>query len=348
MAAGTTTSAPSGGADGTARLTAERLAGERLFWATVKDSEDPADLEAYRSRYPGGTYEALAVNRLERLKGADAPADQIVASAAHDPAGAADAPAVQTDPATAEATLNLTRADRRSIQAGLASLGFDPGPTDGLFGRKTRAALSAWQEATGEATSGRLTAAEAGVLKAAGDQALRELAEIERKKREAHERAVREERARAEAESRARAVAERRTHAEAEAERRALGGKEQREREARARIVREESAYRATIIIEPGNEGNYDRALGVCRKIVADQTTAAQQAQIDSIITGVSGFGANTRESPGIGAVAGAFAGLAKAITSAPPNSEEVTRRRFLNCLKDASRNDALWIVIER
>ena len=328
------------------RLTAEQLAAERLaaerellFWESVKDSDDPAEFEAYRSRYPGGTYEALAVNRLDRLRrAAESSADKIVAPAAQYSADAETAPAVPTDPAAAEAALHLSRADRRAVQAGLASLGFDPGPADGLFGKRTRSALSAWQAAKGEAATGWLMAAEAGVLTAAGEEALRELAEKERKEREA--------RARAEAERQARAEAERRTRAEAE--RRELEERERREREARARIVREEPAYRATIIIEPGNEGNYDRALGVCRKIVADQTTAAQQAQIDSIITGVGGFGANATESPGIGAVAGAFAGLAKAITSAPQNSEEEVRRKFLNCLKDASRNDALWIVIER
>ena len=55
------------------RLTAEQLATQRLaaerellFWESVKDSTDPADLQAYLDRYPGGTYEVLARNRLRR------------------------------------------------------------------------------------------------------------------------------------------------------------------------------------------------------------------------------------------------------------------------------------------
>ena len=42
------------------RLEAERLAVERLFWQSVKDSEDPADIQAYLDKYPEGEFSALA------------------------------------------------------------------------------------------------------------------------------------------------------------------------------------------------------------------------------------------------------------------------------------------------
>ena len=61
---GAAPAAPPAGAGGPSdRLTAEQLAAERVFWESVKDSGDPEDLEAYRERYPGGTYAALAANR---------------------------------------------------------------------------------------------------------------------------------------------------------------------------------------------------------------------------------------------------------------------------------------------
>ena len=41
---------------------------ELLFWASVKDSKDPADFEAYLKTYPNGTYVTLAHNRLRQLK----------------------------------------------------------------------------------------------------------------------------------------------------------------------------------------------------------------------------------------------------------------------------------------
>ena len=52
---------------GDKRLTAEELAAERVFWESVKDSEHAADFEAYLQQFPGGTYDALAQNKLKRL-----------------------------------------------------------------------------------------------------------------------------------------------------------------------------------------------------------------------------------------------------------------------------------------
>ena len=65
------------------------------------------------------------------------------------------------DGAAAEAALDLTREDRRRIQSSLAAQGFDPGPADGVFGRRTRAAIGRWQGSRGEAPTGFLDAAAA-------------------------------------------------------------------------------------------------------------------------------------------------------------------------------------------
>ena len=62
------------------------------------------------------------------------------------------------DGAALETALGLTRADRRLIQSSLAAQGFDPGPADGVFGRRTRAAISQWQAARGEEPTGYLNA----------------------------------------------------------------------------------------------------------------------------------------------------------------------------------------------
>ena len=85
---------PVGDGSASERLTAEALAAERVFWESVKDSEDPADLQAYLDRYPGGAYEVLARNRLRRL------------------AGAAASPLSSPSPAVPEATAE-------SVEAGL-------------------------------------------------------------------------------------------------------------------------------------------------------------------------------------------------------------------------------------
>ena len=48
-------------------------AAELLFWESVKDSEDTADLQAYLDRYPEGICAVLARNRLRRLTASGEP-----------------------------------------------------------------------------------------------------------------------------------------------------------------------------------------------------------------------------------------------------------------------------------
>lgn len=71
---------------------------------------------------------------------------------------------------SAEAKLELSRAERRRIQTGLTAAGFDPGPADGLFGRATREAIRKWQASRGQAATGYLDADAARTLLAAGEQ----------------------------------------------------------------------------------------------------------------------------------------------------------------------------------
>ena len=139
------------------RLTAEQLAsqrltaeGELLFWESVKDSDNPADLQAYLDRYPNGIYAALARNRLQALQGAAAPA------------------ASEETAKSVEDALGLGIPERRLIQLGLAAEGFDPGDADGLFGRKTRGAIGRWQSSRGEEAMEHLDVESAKLLMASG------------------------------------------------------------------------------------------------------------------------------------------------------------------------------------
>ena len=162
------------------RLEAARLEAERAFWASVTGSDDPADIQAYLDQYPGGTYEALARNRLERLAGLPADAETAPQSTAAVATAARDDPSTpQPSVPTAEAveaSLGLERAERRQIQLGLASLGYDPGPADGLFGRGTQGAIGRWQTSLGGAATGHLDAEAAKTLLAAGKEAARKQA----------------------------------------------------------------------------------------------------------------------------------------------------------------------------
>ena len=161
--------APAEGESGADQLTAEMLAAERLYWASVKDSDDPAEIQTYLDQYPDGLFAALARTRLKRLGGAAAP-EATEADAPPEVAAQAEAqggvetppvpeePEPSLEPEAVEEALGLQRDHRRLIQSGLAQLGFDPGPADGVFGQRTRAAIGAWQESVDKPATGYLDA----------------------------------------------------------------------------------------------------------------------------------------------------------------------------------------------
>lgn len=75
----------------------------------------------------------------------------------------ADRPTTATPavgPAGNEADLGLSRQQRRAVQAGLTQRGFDTRGVDGVFGRGTRNAIAAWQQANDLEATGYLTAAQ--------------------------------------------------------------------------------------------------------------------------------------------------------------------------------------------
>lgn len=78
---------------------------------------------------------------------------------------AAPPPATEAE----EATLELDRQDIRDVQARLFVLGFDPNGIDGMVGRGTRAALSAWQDSIGVAPTGYLNASQLATLTRASE-----------------------------------------------------------------------------------------------------------------------------------------------------------------------------------
>ncbi len=154
------------------RISAEK---ELLFWESINDSEHAADFEAYLRQFPGGTYEALARNRLARLttNSQDEEPSVQVAVTPEEPKQEVSPEPLAPTPDFIEAGLRLNREERRLIQQGLTVLGFDPGPSDGLFGQRTREAISRWQVSTrGMVATGYLDTDAARTLLAAGEAAL--------------------------------------------------------------------------------------------------------------------------------------------------------------------------------
>ncbi len=81
-----------------------------------------------------------------------------------------------------EESLGMTREERRLVQDGLVSLGYEL-VADGLFGSGTREAIRGYQGRKGLSETGYLTAAQAGALRALGEEARQS------KRREAERRA---------------------------------------------------------------------------------------------------------------------------------------------------------------
>jgi hypothetical protein len=69
--------------------------GEISFWESVRDSRNPAELRAYLSQYPNGTFKALAESRLAALE-RSAPSARPAAPASTPPRVAGTAPASVT------------------------------------------------------------------------------------------------------------------------------------------------------------------------------------------------------------------------------------------------------------
>ena len=147
--------------------TAFRAAVEVEHWKTINTIEDPAARIAalldYKAKFPAGVYANLAEIQLESL--------------GEPPGAEAPAPAVSSE--AVEAALGLTREDRRRVQRALREAGFDPGQPDGLFGRRTRAAISAWQATEGMQSTGYLGADAVKALLAHVAKPKREVPELE-------------------------------------------------------------------------------------------------------------------------------------------------------------------------
>ena len=123
---------------------------ETLFWESV-ECKSRRQVQVYLEVYPTGRYVAEAWACLEQQ-------------------------------------LGLDRAARRLVQQGLAAVGYEPGPADGLFGggtTRTRQAIRAWQAAKGMEATGYLTREQADALIALGQ-------EVEEARRAAQAAAARE------------------------------------------------------------------------------------------------------------------------------------------------------------
>ena len=159
VADATTGPAPSSGTTAAAPVV-QPVDKEVVFWQSIQNSNSPAQFQAYLDQYPNGTFAALARARIEELK--TKPAE---VSRSSDQVAALTSPETTVQPAEdVERSIGMTRQGRSRAQLALTLLGYSTGGTDGVFGAKSRTAISAWQTDRGETPTGYLTAKQHAAL----------------------------------------------------------------------------------------------------------------------------------------------------------------------------------------
>jgi hypothetical protein len=84
----------------------------------------------------------------------------------------------------AEADLNLSEQDRKKVQMFLTTLGFNTNGTDGAFGARTRAMITAWQKTQGLPETSYLTKAQFATLQQQASAALANFEQSQRRVKE--------------------------------------------------------------------------------------------------------------------------------------------------------------------
>ncbi|MET0674302.1 MAG: peptidoglycan-binding domain-containing protein, partial [Bradyrhizobium sp.] len=120
---------------------------ELEFWRSVKDSNNPEELNAYITNYPSGTFKSIALARIASLQDGPSTATRNLTTGID--------PATFTEEAdqVSEDQLGLDKAQRRDVQRRLTGIGFDTKAT-GKFDDATRAIITRWQAARGYPKTG--------------------------------------------------------------------------------------------------------------------------------------------------------------------------------------------------
>ncbi|MFP7570946.1 peptidoglycan-binding protein [Marivita sp. S2033] len=148
--------------------TAARNQADGAAWTKAEDADTQAAYETYLAAFPNGNNASEARQRLNTIKSEPFYREK-----------------------QAETDLGLSRDARREIQRDLSLLGYNTRGIDGIFGRGTRGAVTAWQSENNARASGYLTADQISRLDA---QAERRAAELEEEARQRQAQLERQDR----------------------------------------------------------------------------------------------------------------------------------------------------------
>lgn len=158
---------------------------ESRFWDEVTKRNTIGHYEAYLAQYPSGKFAAIAALNIGQLKkkagatktAAVAPADSAhsVTTPTRAAIGVTDEMRATPGTAVSEASIRMSRNDRRDLQRRLTALGHSTGGADGKIGPKSRRAVGSWQRANGIVETQMLTPSQWAVLQVQSDPMMEQI-----------------------------------------------------------------------------------------------------------------------------------------------------------------------------
>lgn len=160
---------------------------ESRFWDEATKRNTIGHYEAYIAQYPNGKFAPIANLNIQQLKASQGGNTKTAAlapgaAATHSVTAPTRAAIGITDemrntPGTAitEASIRMSRNDRRDLQRRLTAMGHSTGGADGKLGPKSRRAVGSWQRTHGIVETQMLTPSQWAILQTQSDPAMAEI-----------------------------------------------------------------------------------------------------------------------------------------------------------------------------
>lgn len=159
---------------------------ESRFWDEATKRNTIGHYEAYLAQYPSGKFAAIAALNITQLKKKAAATQTAAVAPKADSAHSVTTPTraaigvtdeIRATPGTAisEASIRMSRNDKRDLQRRLTALGHSTGGADGKLGPKSRRAVGAWQRANGIVETQMLTPSQWAVLQVQSDPLMEQI-----------------------------------------------------------------------------------------------------------------------------------------------------------------------------
>lgn len=159
---------------------------ESRFWDEATKRNTIGHYEAYLAQYPSGKFAAIAALNITQLKKKAGTTQTAAVAPKADSAHSVTTPTraaigvtdeIRATPGTAvsEASIRMSRNDRRDLQRRLTAMGHSTGGADGKIGPKSRRAVGSWQRANGIVETQMLTPSQWAVIQVQSDPLMEQI-----------------------------------------------------------------------------------------------------------------------------------------------------------------------------